>query len=112
MSMHMDHISSSTAETAVALALALGSDARFPDLARRLTNPYGPFAVVHWLRGIAADVDAGIITASNDDTVEIDFFKTIDRVAIHLLDRGLWPGGTIPSGEPLTHFTIWAAHQR
>jgi hypothetical protein len=28
-----------------------------------------------------------------------------------LPDKALWPGGGVPSGEPLTHFTIWAAHQ-
>ena len=108
----MPRMTDSTAETAVALALALGSDVRFPDLAARLTNASGPFAVLHWILGIAAAVEEGIATASKDDAVDIDFLVTIDRVAVYLLDRGLWPGGTIPSGEPLTHFTIWAAHQR
>jgi hypothetical protein len=107
----MPRMTDSIAETAVALALALGGDARFPALSERLTNASGAFAVLHWIRAIAINVEEGIATASKDDTVDVDFLKTIDRVAIYVLDRALWPGGTVPSGEPLTHFTIWAAHQ-
>jgi hypothetical protein len=58
------------------------------------------------------NVEEGIATASNDDTVEVNFLQTIDLVAVYLLDRALSPGGRVPSDEPLTHFTIWAAHQR
>jgi aminoglycoside phosphotransferase (APT) family kinase protein len=109
----MQKMTESLAETAVALALALSADARFPSLAARLTGASGPFAVLHWVRGIAAAVEEGIMVVNNDNTVDdVDFLATIDRVANYLLDRALAPGGTIPSGEPLTNFTIWAAHQR
>jgi hypothetical protein len=108
----MPKMTESLAETAVALALALSGDARFPNLAARLMGASGPFAVLHWVRGIAAAVEEGITLASNDETIDVDFLRTIDRVANYLLDRALAPGGTIPSAEPLTNFTVWAAHQR
>lgn len=47
-------------------------------------------------------MEEGIETNSKDDTVEIDFLKTVHRVAIYLLDRALWPGGIVPAGESLT----------
>lgn len=107
----MHAMTESLSETAVALAYALATDARFPALAARITDASGRFALLHWTRGIATAVEQGIATAT-EDIDDVDFLATIDRVAVYLLDRALAPGGTIPSAEPLTNFTIWAAHQR